>query len=301
MGETGVGKTAVVVALAERLPIEVISLDSRQIYHGMRIGTAQPSAAERRLCRHHLIDFVSPRAQYSAAEYCRDFRAVYAEIRGRRQQPLVVGGAGFYLSALQEGLLEIAPAQTARLAEIRAQLEELSNAEVRRRLAVADPESWRRIHPHDRYRSQRALEITLLTGRTMTQCLRRHVPQPVLGLRFPVIQITRPGPELVRRIARRTAAMLSAGWIEETEMLMHEHGPSAPGLRSIGYQQIVAHMQGRLERADLPARIDLATRQYAKRQRTWFRGVATVGTVPPDAASVLALLKRCSQGQFPAP
>lgn len=281
-GPTAVGKTALIIGLAARWPIEVISLDSRQIYRGLRIGTAQPTAAEQAACPHHLVDFLPPTEGYSAARFRADFCRLHGEIRARGGVPLLVGGAGLYLSAVQDGLFPY-DGPPGALARVRAELAPLPLEEIRSRLRDADPGSWERIRARDRYRSQRALEIFLATGQTMSAHLARQSPDPALGLRFPLVHLHRPRPELAERIAARTRAMLAAGWIDETAALVAEHGPAARALRAIGYREIMAMLEGRLAQSDLPTAIDLATRQYAKRQQTWFKALpAAVGGAPED-------------------
>lgn len=284
-GPTGVGKTGLITRLAAEHPIEVISLDSRQIYRGLRIGTAQPTDAELSVCPHHLIDFLSPDDTYDAMRFRGDFERVFVEICRRGGVPILVGGAGLYLTALVEGFLEIPGNDAEKLAAIRSELERLDDGEIRSRLAAVDPESIRRLHRNDRVRLQRALEIFRLAGRPLTELLDEQEARPSLGLAFPVHVLERPVAELDRRIEQRTRSMLDAGWIEETETLLAVHGPDSPGLGSIGYREIVAVLQGRQPRGELAAAIVRVTRQYAKRQRTWFRKVdAAARCAPGDPA-----------------
>ena len=291
VGPTAVGKTGLVTALAARLPVEVISLDSRQIYRGLVIGTAQPTPAERAACPHHLIDFVDPDEAYSAQRFRADFVRVHGEIAARGGVPLLAGGAGMYLTAVREGFMDIPGHTPARLREVRAELAPLPDGEIRRRLAAVDPEAHRAIHPRDRKRSQRALEVHRLAGRTQTELQAAQRPDPALGLEFPVFVLERPVAELDARIAARTAAMLAAGWVAETAALRQRHRDDGPGLSSIGYREIVAHLEGRLPAGELAPAIVRATRQYAKRQRTWFRGVdAARRGRPHDPALADALL-----------
>jgi len=285
-GPTAVGKTGLILDLIAGRPVEIISLDSRQIYRGLRIGTAQPTAEEQARCRHHLVDFLSPAESYSAARYRQDFIRVYQEIRERGRVPLLVGGAGLYLRVLQQGLLELSPEAAAAIPAVRAELDGLSDAEIRRRLAELDLESARRIDRRDRYRSQRALELCLATGRSMTHLTAEQEPHPALGLQFPLVLLERPVAELDRRIARRTAAMLAGGWIAEAEELLARNGPGARGLTTLGYREVVAHLQGRLSGEELGPRIVLLTRQYAKRQRTWFRAAPRLVAGPPESPEV---------------
>ncbi len=286
VGPTAVGKTGLITSLADRYPIEIISLDSRQIYHGLRIGTAQPTADELAICPHHLIDFVSPANKYDAIRFRNDFERVYQEIVGRGGVPVLVGGAGMYLTALREGFMQIPGSSAARLAEVRATLDPLTDSQVRSRLEKADPESCARIHVNDRYRGQRALEIFEISGQTMSALRAEQKPDPALGLEFATFVLERPVDELDQRIARRTESMLEAGWIQETEAALAEHPADSPGLLSIGYREIVRFLQSDLPRDELTAAITLVTRQYAKRQRTWFRHIHRDMACGPQSAEL---------------
>lgn len=290
VGPTAVGKTALITRLAADHRIEVISLDSRQIYRGLRIGTAQPTAEEQAVCPHHLIDFVPPDEKYDAMRFRRDFERVHAEITARGARPVLAGGAGMYLTALREGFLEIPGNDPDRLARIRARHDGMGDEELRLRLAEVDPDSAVRLHDNDRYRITRALEIFELSGRTMTELAAAQRPDPALGLEFPTFVLERPVAELDERIARRTDLMLAGGWIEETEAALTRHAPDGPGLASIGYREIVRMLRGELPRAELAPAIVQVTRQYAKRQRTWFRRTDAAGRGRPDSPALTAAL-----------
>jgi len=290
-GPTAVGKTALVVGLAARFPIEVVSLDSRQVYRGLRLGTAQPEAAELAACPHHLVDFLPPQERYSARRYRDDFRRVAAEIRARGRVPVLVGGAGLYLTAVRDGLFAM-PDDPAALAGIRAELDALPDDEIRARLRDEDPASWQRIHARDRYRSQRALEIRRLAGETMSELLAARVPDPALGWDYPLVVLDRDRADLRARIERRLQTMMSTGWLDETAALLERHGPGCPGLRTLGYRELVAHLGGE---ADLPATlalVSLRTAQYAKRQRTWFRAQPQLCRGAPDDPGLRDALAR---------
>jgi tRNA dimethylallyltransferase len=291
VGPTAVGKTALITSLAREFPVEIISLDSRQIYRGLRIGTAQPTAAELAICPHHLVDFLPPEETYDAARYRRDFCRVHAEITARGGRPVVVGGAGLYLTAIREGFFDLG-SDGRPLEVVRAELDALDDDEIRRRLHAADPNTWRRIHANDRYRNQRALEICEVAGRPMSELAAAQHPQPALGLSFPVFVLERPVAELDARIAARTRAMLAGGWLEETRDLLTRHDADCGGLGSLGYREIVAHLRGRLAPAQLESSIIRVTRQYAKRQRTWFRKVEAVGRGRAEDAAIVAAVGR---------
>lgn len=290
VGPTAVGKTALVTALAASGPLEVISLDSRQIYRGLRIGTAQPTPEERALCPHHLIDFVDPDEKYSGARFRSDFERIYQEVRHRGGWPLLVGGAGMYLQALRDGFMDIPGHSQDKLMAVRAHVAAWSREKLRAKLASIDPESHDRIHENDTYRAQRAVEIFLISGRSMTELTAEHRPNPCLGLKFPAFVLQRPVPELDGRITQRTGLMLEQGWIQETQEAMRESDPQGPGLSSIGYREIVAFLAGHLPREELETTIVLVTRQYAKRQRTWFRNLPDAGYFAPEDPTLPRIL-----------
>ncbi len=281
VGPTACGKTGLIMRLAARLPLEVISLDSRQIFQGLRIGTAQPTVAEMAVCPHHLVDFVPVDQPYDAACFRQDFLRVYAAIRSRGNIPVLVGGAGFYLKALTDGFMPLPAGRGRDLQEIRAEVNAMPAETLRARLAAVDPRASARIHPHDLYRQRRALEIFLLTGRCMTEHMSRWRPEPCLDLDFGIVILERDVDELDLRIRRRLELMLDNGWLEETEQAWARYGPGAPGLQSIGYPEIIRHLQGKFSRSQLEETIYLRTRQYAKRQRTWFRRLPSVLTGHP--------------------
>lgn len=290
VGPTAVGKTDLVLGLATEFPLEIISLDSRQVYRGLRIGTAQPTAEERAACPHHLVDFLSPTERYSARRFRDDFLRVHAEITARGGVPLLAGGTGLYLAVLQEGLLP--QPDDATSASIRSRLDALDDAVIRDRLLAADPESWERIPPADRYRSQRALEILEGTGRTMTAWLAERRDDPAGGLAFPTVVLDRERDELRARIAARTEVMLTGGWGDETRDLVERHGPDAVGLQTLGYREIVRHLAGEWDLAAARDEIVLRTAQYAKRQRTWFRPRPREADGRPDDPAVAETLRR---------
>jgi len=292
VGPTAVGKTGLVTSLAKLFPIEVISLDSRQIYRGLRIGTAQPTAEEIAVCPHHLVDFISPAEKYNAMAFRKDFETVYAEIVGRGGVPILVGGAGMYLTALREGFMEIPGSSPELLSEVRGEMDLLTDSTIRSRLEQVDPESFRRIHANDRYRNQRALEIFGISGRCMSELKSEQVPDPSLGLEFPTFVLERPVEDLDARIARRTELMLDAGWILETEETLAKFPADCPGLMSIGYREIVGFLGGKLSRERLVEDIILVTRQYAKRQRTWFRNIPYEICGLPESEELLRALHK---------
>jgi tRNA dimethylallyltransferase len=276
VGATASGKTRVAIDAARLAGLEVLSADSRQIYRRLDVGTAKPSAAERAAVPHHLLDVADPEETYTAARFGREAREAMEDVRARGKTPFLVGGSGLYLRAAEEGLFEGPEAD----AGIRARLHEAVESEGRealhRRLAEVDPETASRLHPPDVVRVVRALEVWELTGTPISEHHRRH-RESLPALRFLRFGIEWPAAVLVERIERRVDAMLDAGWIEEVRRLLDGGiAPGCPALRALGYPEIVAVIRGELSEAAARDRIILATRQFAKRQRTWFRAVPDV-------------------------
>lgn len=291
MGATATGKSALALALAERAGRELISADSRQVYAGLRIGTAQPTAEERARVVHHGVDFLPLTRRWSAQAFAESALAL---LRREGCPPaIVVGGTGFYLETLCEGLFPLS-VPAAALETLRAELGTLDAAALHARLAALDPASAARLHPRDRQRLQRALEVCLATGQPLSAHHARGRERPP-DFRWRRVWLAAGRPWLEARIAARLDAMLAGGWLEEVAALLAAGAdPAAPGLQTLGYPEVVAHLQGRLDRDALRARVHLRTRQYAKRQETWFRhrGQAELQLDPaaPDALARLAAL-----------
>lgn len=290
-GATATGKTALAVQLASRLPLEVISADSRQVYRQLDIGTAKPSAAERAAVPHHLVDFLALEETYNAARFRADALALCDAIRARGRFPLVVGGAGFYLHVLRAGLFD-APYDEVALRQVRAELAGWSTAALRDALQERDPQRAGAIHPNDRYRLARALEICLAARSSVSTLTAAQRPP---SQRFLELRLVLPRQELHERIAMRTAHMLRAGWVEEVAALLASgRDPSLPGLGTLGYPHVVAHLQGRLDRAALQERVLRDTRRFARHQETWFRKAPQAmqlrAGAPENVDRLLALL-----------
>jgi tRNA dimethylallyltransferase len=272
-GPTASGKTGLAVELAETVGTEVISADSRQIYQGLDVGTAKPSAQVRARVAHHLIDFLDPRDSYSAGGFARDAAAIISKLIDCGKTPLICGGTGFYIEALLNPMFEEPAIQPAHREEIRRELKlkaaELGNAALHTELAEVDPGSAERLHPNDFQRVSRALELYRLTGRTMTEL--HEAPGAMSDYRPFQVLLDPPHEQLEDNIARRSQQMLAGGWIGEVERLLSGGLPEdAPGLQSLGYAEVVAHLQGKITRDELLEAVQRKTRQYAKRQRTWF-------------------------------
>jgi tRNA dimethylallyltransferase len=283
VGPTASGKTALALELGARLGAEIVSADSRQAYRGLDIGTAKPTPAERRAVRHHCLDLVEPGERLDAARFRDAATAAIADVHARGRVVLVVGGTGLYVRALLRGLCPAPP----RVPAVRGPLERLADAEgavaLHARLAAVDPASAARIHPHDRCRVVRALEVALASGHPLSawQDAHRFATQPYDAL---VVGLARPVAELDARIAARAGAMLDAGFLDEVQALRRRGLPAAaPGLEAVGYRELRACVEGAVPLAAARAAMVRATRRFAKRQRTWFRREPGVAWRHPDA------------------
>lgn len=269
VGPTSVGKTATAIRLALEFDGEVVSADSRYLYRGMDIGTDKPTLEERRGVRHHLIDILDPRDDYSLALFVRDARAAIEEIQERGKLPIVAGGTPLYLRALLEGWrIPAAPPNP----ELRAALEFRARTEgpaiLHAELARVDPRAAARIPPTNVRRVIRALEIFIQTGRPMTELEGREPPP----WRVLWVGLTMPREELYRRIDERVERQIQRGLVEEVERLLAAGVPAnAPALTALGYRQIVAYLEGRTSLEEAIARIKYDTHRYARHQLTWLR------------------------------
>jgi len=290
MGPTASGKSQLAMALAGRLPVEIVSVDSAQVYRGMDIGTAKPAAAERRQVTHHLIDIVDPTESYSAARFRADALAVLADVAARGRMPLLVGGTMLYFKALRDGLAALPAADALLRTEIEAEAARHGWPALHAELARLDPQSAARIRPTDPQRIQRALEVCRLTGRPMSALTREAAAAA------PPVDTVWIGLEpsdravLHKRIARRFEAMLAAGLVEELAALRDRYAlsPELPSMRCVGYRQAWARLEGRITRDELRERGIFATRQLAKRQLTWLRSwplAAKLDALAPDLAT----------------
>lgn len=273
MGPTASGKTAIALALHDLFPVDIVSVDSSQIYRGMDIGTAKPTAAERARAPHRLIDIRDPAESYSAAEFRLDALREMRDISARGRIPLLVGGTMFYFRALEYGLSALPSAAP----EVRRQISEEARQNgwpaLHARLAAVDPQTARRLDPHDAQRIQRALEIHAVTGCAPSALMRTGAPEPP-RYRFHKISLW---PEdravLHARIAARFDAMLERGLIQEVERLRcrRDLDVSLPSMRTVGYRQVWSYLTERVNYNEMVNRAVAATRQLAKRQLTWLR------------------------------
>jgi tRNA dimethylallyltransferase len=287
LGPTASGKSAIAMALARHLALEIVSVDSALVYRGMDVGTAKPSAAERAAVPHHLIDILEPTQAYSAARFAQDARRLLGEIRARGRLPLLVGGTMLYAKALADGLHELPPADPQVRADIDAQAARLGWPALHARLAAIDPATAARLQPGDSQRIQRALEVFEITGETMSSLLARPGAAPAPScLRIALEPSDRS--RLHARIAQRFRQMLEAGFLDEVRRLRARGDlhPGLPSMRSVGYRQAWEHLDGRYDLATTTERAVAATRQLAKRQLTWLRSMpqrVVVDCLAPDA------------------
>jgi len=270
-GPTAVGKTEVALQLAERLEGEIISVDSMQVYRGLDIGTAKPSAEERARVRHHLIDILDLHESFDAAQFARRASDAVREIRERNRLPILCGGTGLYFKAWLEGI-GTAPAADPKL---RAELERLPRDALLQELRKADPEMFERIDRKNPRRVIRALEVIRLTGKPFSQQHARPTPKSAL---FFVLE--RDRTDLHHRIDRRVDEMFARGLVEETKRA----GASPATKQGLGYRQVIEHLEGKRNLDQTIALVKLRTRQYAKRQLTWFRHQAKADWLHADEA-----------------
>jgi tRNA dimethylallyltransferase len=271
VGATATGKSAVAMAAAAACGAEIVNADALQVYRGLDIGTAKPSAAERAAVPHHLIDVLDPRERFSAGEFARRARAALAEIAARGRPAIVVGGSGLYLRALWSGLAEIPRVDPG----VRARLDERLAAEglpkLRAELARRDPATAARLGERDTQRILRALEVAIGTGRALSAWLAAaRVENAPPAMRK--IGLTLPRALLYDRIAERVRQMVDRGWPEEVRRLLAAGIPrDAPALQAIGYFDWIRQIDGETDSQETVAGVVRATRRYAKRQETWFR------------------------------
>jgi len=288
VGPTGAGKTALLLALADDLPIEVLSLDSVQVYRGLDIGSAKPTRAERARLPHHLVDLVEPDARFTAADWLAACERAIAEVRSRDRVPIVAGGTGLYLRLLTTGLAPLPPADDALRARLLAE-EEAAPGALHARLTAIDPASAARIAPRDRVRLVRALEVAERSGRPLSQHLAAHAAARA-DRPLRVVYLDPPDDALCAALERRTEAMMRAGLVDEARGLRARFGP-VRALDALGYKEALELVDGRFHPSELGARIVAASRQFARRQRTWF-GKAPGALRVVDAAAARAALSR---------
>jgi len=272
VGPTAIGKTSVAIDVAKKVNGEIIGLDSRQIYKGMAVGTAQPTIEELAAAPHHLIGVKDPDSPISAGKYAKLVLNLVKDISERGKEPIICGGAGLYYRAITKGIFSESETDLDVREKLIQEYEEIGPDGLLNRLQELDPEYAVKVHPNNKKRLIRALEIYTVTGKPPSEHFNRQekIVTPILNLFTVLLTIDRK--ELDKRIAKRTAKMLNSGWIEETKMLRKGIDPIAMHpMDSIGYRQIAAFLDGKLNKEELEAKIILRTCQYARRQLQWFR------------------------------
>jgi tRNA dimethylallyltransferase len=285
VGPTASGKTELSIALAERLGAELVSLDSMQVYRGMDIGTAKASASELARVPHHMLDLVEPSVRYDVQAFQRDLVVVLEDLEERGVEPLFVGGTAFYLKALTQGIFE-GPAVDAEVrAKLEAEYAELGAEALHARLTTIDPASAQRIHANDRKRIIRALEVHVQTGRSLSDWQREwgwhgaeraHRKRTLIG-----IEVERD--TLAGRIEARIEAMLDAGWCAEAQRIREGVGFGPTAIQALGYAEALQLTDGELNREAFVERVSAKTRQFARKQRTWYRKFDDLQWISPAA------------------
>ena len=272
MGATATGKTELAVEIAQRFPVELISVDSALIYRQMNIGTAKPDAQTLSVAPHFLIDIIDPAQNYSAWNFVTDARQLIGQISRRGNIPLLVGGTMMYYHALEQGLNALPEADSAVREKLDKEAQTVGWSEMHRRLAEIDPQTASRVKPTDSQRIQRALEVYTLSGKPLS-ALQSEKQRVYQGDILKIILAADDRSSLHARIEQRFHDMLAAGFIDEVASLRSrgDLNPSMPSMRCVGYRQVWQYLDGELEKAEMIGKAVAATRQLAKRQITWLR------------------------------
>jgi tRNA dimethylallyltransferase len=273
MGPTASGKSSVALQIAERLPVEIVSVDSAQVYRYLDIGTAKPDAKTRATLPHHLIDLLEPPERYSAARFVDDALKAMHEITQRGNMPLLVGGTMLYFHALLQGLSQLPSADSGLRGEIETKAEKVGWPAMHNELLQLDPASAARIHSTDSQRIQRALEVCYISGKPMSELFK---PSRVPNLPYriiPIALVPRERALLHQRIAQRFDEMLKLGFIDEVQAIRDKFplDDASPSMRCVGYRQVWMYLSGQVDSAEMRQMALAATRQLAKRQLTWLR------------------------------
>jgi len=295
-GVTGSGKSAVALELAEHLGGEIVGLDSMTLYRGLDIGTAKPTAADRTRVPHHLIDVLDPWESGSVAWWLDRAAQACADIRRRGKVPMFVGGTPFYLKALLHGLFEAPPVDPAIRAKWEAEAERVGGAALHAKLAAVDPKAAAKLHPNDMRRVVRALEVFDATGTRLSelQTSWELPPAPI-----PCVVLDWPREELYRRIDARVLAMLDGGWLDEARALLGLPKPlSAEARQALGYRDLFDFLAYGGNWPDTVATIQTRTRQFAKRQLTWFRALPGAAWVPATGANLAGRVREAWAKDF---
>ncbi|GFO72588.1 tRNA dimethylallyltransferase [Bathymodiolus japonicus methanotrophic gill symbiont] len=273
MGPTASGKTALSVELAQQLNAEIISVDSALVFKGMDIGTAKPTVEERAGIAHHLIDILGPAESFSAGAFRTRALELMAEITARGKLPLLVGGTMLYFNSLFYGLAELPTADIELRKQLDAETNRIGKAAMHAKLQAVDPAAAARIHPNDPQRVQRALEVQILSGKTITQLHNEANAEQIPYQQIKLIVAPRDRSVLHKKIAQRFKEMLQQGFVAEVEALYHRGDltEQMPSVRAVGYRQVWAYLAGGINAQEMQKLGIIATRQLAKRQFTWLR------------------------------
>jgi tRNA dimethylallyltransferase len=308
-GPTGSGKSSLAIELAESWPLEIVAMDSMTLYRQMNIGTAKPSAADQARVPHHLLDLLEPWESGNVAWWLDRAAEVCEEIRRRGKRPLFVGGTPFYLKALLYGLFDAPPSDPVLRAQLEAEARQVGPQEFHARLAAIDPRSASRLHPNDIRRLVRAREVWELTGQPLSS-LQKSWPSPSFvgtgaasstglaaswsELEQRCVVLDWPRPLLYHRINARVEAMLAAGWLEEVRQLRELPRPLSPeASQALGYRELFAYLEGGGHSWEATVQtIQQRTRQFAKRQLTWFRSLRQSQWIAADSPDLRARLEK---------
>jgi tRNA dimethylallyltransferase len=293
MGPTGAGKTDLAMRLSDRLPVDIVSVDSAMVYRGLDIGTGKPDAELLRRHPHHLVDILDPSQAYSAGQFVRDAHRLITEIHARGRVPLLVGGTMLYFRALRRGIAAMPVANPGIRAEINAEAAKLGWPELHAQLALIDRRAAARIQPNDGQRIQRALEVFRITGRSLSD-LHTAAQPPDSGFNFITTAWT-PGirERLYAAIDTRFHAMMERGLLGEVEQLFRrgDLNPDLPALRSVGYRQLWEHLSGAVELKDAVTNAIFATRHLARRQLIWLRAEDDIRVFDPLESAASAQME----------
>jgi tRNA dimethylallyltransferase len=280
MGPTASGKTAAAVELVQKLPVELISVDSALVYRDMDIGTAKPDAATLAVAPHHLIDVIDPTSAYSAAQFRTDALGLMGEITARGKVPVLVGGTMLYFNALQHGMHDLPEADPALRAQLDAEAVQIGWPAMHAKLAQLDLVTAARLKPNDSQRIERALEIVLSSGKPMSQWLAEQKTETLPWRLLKLALLPSERATLHERIALRFDQMIQQGLIDEVVGLRERYAlqPDMPSMRCVGYRQTWSYLDGEIDLAELRNTGIYATRQLAKRQMTWLRGMDDIVT-----------------------
>lgn len=276
MGPTASGKTGAAVELISKLPVEIISVDSALVYRDMNIGTAKPDAATLAVAPHHLIDIIDPTSAYSAANFRSDALRLMADITSRGKIPLLVGGTMLYFKALEGGLSSLPEANPQVRAELDVEAAQIGWPAMHSKLAAIDPVTAARLEPNDTQRIQRALEVYAISGETMSSLFAKQTSEALPYKLLKIALVPSDRKVLHERIALRFDQMLAAGFVDELRALVAKYPtltPESTSMRCVGYRQALEHLAGEYDAAEFRDRGIFATRQLAKRQLTWLRGM----------------------------